>query len=965
MITKVQEENMRKNRQWRKFTMCVGLLLAAAVLAWGASPGWAQTPDYTKPNWANSPPLNKFVNRLPRLGPDGANDLGQYLPIATPDTATIPGSDYYEIGLREYSQQMHRNLPPTKLRGYYQKNVPLADQVSQYLGPVIVATKNRPVRVKFTNELGTGDLGKLFLPVDTTLMGAGMGPDGTLYPENRATLHLHGGASPWISDGTAHQWITPAGEPATLKKGLDMVNVPDMPDPGAGSQTFFWTNDQSGRLMFYHDHAFGITRLNVYAGEAAGYLLVDPAEDASLRAAGVPGTIAAGKAPDLAHLIPLVIQDKTFVADGTTLTAKPAQFTTATDPLWDLLNWGAGGSLWFPHVYQPNQMPADGAFNLLGRWDYGPWMGPPVMVKNNTLPHPSAVPEAFMDTPVVNGTAYPFLSVQPRAYRFRILNASNDRFFNLQLYVADDTGRDVTMVPADGAVYATANPQPGEPANLPVSFDGRAGGVPDPRTAGPVMYQIGCETGVLPAVVVHPNTPIDYDWDRKSMTYGAVRNFALPPDYPRNGYTLLLGPAERADVVIDFSQFAGKRLILYNDAPAAYPFFDPRLDYYTNNPDLTEMGGTPSTQPGWGPNTRTLMQIRVGTTNVAPFDPAPLQAALPGIFNTSQPPPLVPAGVFGTNELYVLNVPGFPTPEKTFGGFPVYQKSINEEWDVEFGRMMARLGTNKLSITNQGIDSFGHNFVERPTELIPEGGAAKPGGTQVWFVSHGGVDTHPIHFHLFEVQVVNRVDAAGVVKPPDPNEMGWKETVRMNAFENVVLALRPKKFSTPFKVPTSVRPLDVTMPPTGLLGSVYSKSTNPNPYFNFDWQYVWHCHILGHEENDMMRPLVLQTKPFTPTAAAAAAQVGPSSVSMTWRDRSKNETRFTVQRATNAAFTQSRVSVNVGPNHGNMVNPGGIGQLVTYVDNTVAPGTTYYYRVLAKNTAGASGWAVAPPVVAQ
>ena len=64
--------------------------------------------------------------------------------------------------------------------------------------------------------------------------------------------------------------------------------------------------------MFYHDHALGITRLNVYAGEAAGYLLVDPAEETALVAAGVPGTTA-----DLAHLIPLVIQDKTFVYDNT------------------------------------------------------------------------------------------------------------------------------------------------------------------------------------------------------------------------------------------------------------------------------------------------------------------------------------------------------------------------------------------------------------------------------------------------------------------------------------------------------------------------------------------------------------------------------------------------------------------------------------------------------------------------
>ena len=99
-----------------------------------------------------------------------------------------------------------------------------------------------------------------------------------MYSQNRATLHLHGGVTPWISDGTPNQWITPAGETTKYPKGVSVVNVPDMPDPGPGSLTFFYSNQQSARLMFYHDHAYGITRLNVYAGEAAGYLLRDPME---------------------------------------------------------------------------------------------------------------------------------------------------------------------------------------------------------------------------------------------------------------------------------------------------------------------------------------------------------------------------------------------------------------------------------------------------------------------------------------------------------------------------------------------------------------------------------------------------------------------------------------------------------------------------------------------------------------
>ena len=113
--------------------------------------------------------------------------------------------------------------------------------VPHYLGPIILASKNRPVRIKFTNRVATGAAGNLFLPVDKTMMGAGMGPkfaNGSdcnpatqacaEYTENRATLHLHGGLPPWISDGTALQWITPAGEVTPYPKGASFQNVPDM-----------------------------------------------------------------------------------------------------------------------------------------------------------------------------------------------------------------------------------------------------------------------------------------------------------------------------------------------------------------------------------------------------------------------------------------------------------------------------------------------------------------------------------------------------------------------------------------------------------------------------------------------------------------------------------------------------------------------------------------------------------------
>ena len=178
------------------------------------------------------------MDELPGVGAAAANDLGQYIPVATPDTVTYPGSDYYEIAVREYTEQLHSDLPATRLRGYVQLNLgtdaggrnTVAPAPIHYLGPLIRARRGRPVRVKFVNQLPLGRQGDLFLPVDTTTRGAGAGPLGgdDVYPQNRASLHLHGGLVPWISGGSQYQWITPAGERSPYRSGPSLVNVPDM-----------------------------------------------------------------------------------------------------------------------------------------------------------------------------------------------------------------------------------------------------------------------------------------------------------------------------------------------------------------------------------------------------------------------------------------------------------------------------------------------------------------------------------------------------------------------------------------------------------------------------------------------------------------------------------------------------------------------------------------------------------------
>ncbi len=1031
----------------QRFLIGMSLLVLLAAFTLGANQVQATF-------YANSPIIPKFTDPLPGI------------PVATPQTppAGVPtDGDYYEINAVQTTWQFSSALPATtKVRGYMQNG-----KTYSYLGPMIVAQKNRPVRLKFTNRLPKNTIanptaGNLFLPVDTNLMGAGMGPLGLAggnYPQNRTSLHLHGGDTPWISDGTPHQWIAPAGEISPYKRGVSQMNVPDMPAQPAGAETLCYVNQQSGRLMWYHDHAFGITRLNVYAGLAAPYLVHDPAEDALIANGTIP--TGGGLTQGTNWGVPLVIQDKTFVGAN----------TAAQDPNWATVAaaWGSStnGDLWFPHVYEFNQtgsFAAGSGVNPQGRWDYGPYVWPPAFITDTAsgyansmgmpLPaavgdvrDPSCVPESFMDTMVVNGKAYPTLTVQPKAYRFRILNACNDRYLNLQLYYAANSGpfpavalpstnpayasnitslttlgaaadKEVSMVKADATTYAIpaasvqfgnpvqneagtptqlfyvppAGPLAGKPT-VAVPFDGRVGGVPDPRQIGPQMIQIGNDGGLLPSPIVLANTCIDYTYDRKQITFGNVRNYALQIpnpampsqilNYPHPGQNLHLGPAERADVVIDFSTVPpGSTIIVYNDAPAPQPGFDPRYDYYTGDPDYSNslmglgMGGAASTAPGMGPNTRTIMQIKVqGTAAPNPNLLTNLQAALPTYFAANQPAPLVPPGTYAPIQL----VAG-----QTFNGIPVFNKTIAEDFEPVWGRMNAMLGTEQASTNSQGQQTFGFHFADPITEIInpfyiyntatPVNPTA-PYGTQLWKVTHNGVDTHAIHFHLFNVQVVNRVDWAGMIKPPDPNETGWKETVRMNPLEDCVVALKPKVPTLPATMgplPNSVRPLDPTMP-VGMTNAMFWSAlpvgavvpnfpfTNPGPNLvtvvnnqtNFGWEYIWHCHLLGHEENDMMRTISVQVAPAAPSKLTRRRLVN-NTINLAWVNNETIQTGFTflIQRATNTSFTTGLTQFTV------------TAPTTTFSDTTAkVRGTTYFYRVRAQNAQGYSAWVRAAAIL--
>ena len=91
-------------------------------------------------------------------------------------------------------------------------------------------------------------------------------------------------------------------------------------------------------------------------------------------------------------------------------------------------------------------------------------------------------------------------------------------------------------------------------------------------------------------------------------------------------------------------------------------------------------------------------------------------------------------------------------------------------------------------------------------------------GTQIWRITHNGVDTHPIHFHLYDVQLLNRVTWDNIIIPTEANELGWKDTVRISPLEDTIVALRPIIPELPFELPNAIRTLSPMNPAGSMMG---------------------------------------------------------------------------------------------------------------------------------------------------
>ncbi len=719
----------------RKFLRLMGMASAAAAIPWRfdlrrgfqSASAWA---------FAQSPGLKKFGpgQVLRGVGPGG-------IPVAVPDAfaAPVTGVTHYTLTVNQFQDTLHPNLGPTTLRGY-QPTVFLGGgaQPQKHLGGIIVAQKGVPIQLNFTNNMPSTHI----LPVDISANF----PDAAA-AKNNLSVHLHGGHVPWISDGGPLSNFGPAATGFYGPSVFDgTTNLYKTLNPGLapGQVELFYPNDQSARMMWYHDHTHDLTRLNAYAGIATAYIIRD-AFEGNLRNLGLPDFVENG-----GHEIPLVIQDKIFV--------NPSNLA-ALDPSWATLPVPQSlGSLWYAHVYDPTR------WKLLN----GKAVLPP--------PDPSVIPEFFGDTMLANGTVYPEATVEARRYRFRILNACQARFLNLQLYVDDGSLDGITL-----------NPKTMAPTNTPYSPIQNS----TVNLAPFSCLQIGAEGGFFPNPV---NVPLNVPFNPATL-----------------GGSLLMAPAERCDIILDFTGYAGQKLIMYNDAPAPFPVGDPRNDYFPGAPKNPTI-----TTPGFGPNTRQIMRFNVVAPTSAdiPLAISPLTDLRPG--NDQLLAPVVTAP----------NVPTVPAANRTL--------TLNEDFDG-YGRLLQRLGTNVSIYKN----TFGRNYMDAATET------PIAGTTEVWQICNLTGDTHPIHFHLVNCQVIARQafdvksfngvpNFKGPARGPDPNEAGWKETVRMNPGEVTTVIM---KFLFPANPP--------------------NVAAIPTSFRTGGHEYVWHCHILEHEEHDMMRPMVV------------------------------------------------------------------------------------------------------------
>jgi FtsP/CotA-like multicopper oxidase with cupredoxin domain len=635
------------------------------------------------------------------------------IPPVMPKAATLKTTggkpiDYYEIAVKQITQQiLPAGQPATTVWGYGAVNGagsknPLLVHNAPSL--TIEATAERPVRVKWINELktATGNYLPHLLPVDPTLHWANP-PGGTTGRDMRPSFkktpgrylgpvpmvtHVHGAVGVGDeSDGYAEAWYLPAAgniPNGYAKRGTwyDFFKGKAARAYGAtwgqGYAVFQYPNLNRASTIWYHDHTLGMTRLNVYAGPAGFYLIRGgPAGDnAVLDSRTGMAAVLPGPAPKDGDQfpsnktyfeIPIAIQDRSFNRDGSLFYPDTREF--------------------FDTMVGP----------FIPRGEFSPIWNP----------------EFFGNTIMVNGNTWPFQTVQRRRYRFRFLNGCQSRFLILDF------------------------------ANIP----------------GVEVWQIGNEGGFL----------------------------AAPVNVTAAGNTILMGLAERADVIVDFTQVPVGQYVLGNIGPDE-PFGggDPGADFPVADPLTTGQVMQFNVVPAVAPDPTTPARFLV----LPPIAPLPVETVV--------------------RPLALIEKAGF--------GYDSFGNGVE-------GPVAAFLGT----VGPDSIDSHTPSgiWTMRPwMDPVTENPAV--GATEVWEFYNTTADAHPMHVHEVTFEVVNReglvLDGNGeVVAPATPDGS----------------VTDPNSWETGFK--------DTVIAYPGQVTRVRAQFLNPG-------QYAWHCHIVEHEDNEMMRP---------------------------------------------------------------------------------------------------------------
>jgi FtsP/CotA-like multicopper oxidase with cupredoxin domain len=610
----------------------------------------------------------------------------------------MPGSfkknkDKYKIAVRQFQQRiLSEPHPETTVWSYGSIDHPgtvVEGGTFNYPAFTIEASWNKDTQVQWRNELldPAGGFLPHILPVDQTLHWANP-PGGLAGRDKRGfdpapyygpvplVTHVHGAHTHEDSDGYAEAWYLPdannipAGY-ASTGTFFDYFNTKYGHNWSPGTVSFKYPNDQPATTLWYHDHALGMTRCNVYAGPAGYWLIRGGPNDVDL------GYVAPGVGDDpLGEYteIPIVIQDRSFNADGSLFYPNNRAFFEGLDV----------SQLQIPFI---PDLACDGLDS-----DVSPIWNP----------------EFFGNMMVVNGFTWPYLEVEQRRYRFRFLNGCNSRFLILK----------------------TDNGMP--------------------------FYQIGGDQGFLPFTV--------------------------------DLSELLMAPAERADVIMDFTNITvGTEVILTNLGP-----------------DDPYGGGLPGVDfdPADPASTGQVMQFRVKAATSS--DTSLLPTTLPA---ASMPGPAAVTRALSLNEEESASV----RVSEDAAGNIVLDCATGEV----FGPTSALLGT-------LNPDDSGNPLLW--SDLITENPAL--GAIETWEFHNFTADAHPIHIHQVHFEVVDREDAGGNVRAPEPWETGYKDTV-------------------------------IAYP---------DEITRVKALYDLPGFYVWHCHIVEHEDNEMMRPF--HVGPIPPDAPA-------------------------------------------------------------------------------------------------